>query len=146
MAHAWHSASAEFFTILPYRSVPFGAFISRPGVLYFAPLPMPTKTEKRDEKTETFESAMQQLEELVEAMEEEKLPLEKMLSSYEDGIRLAKLCSEKLAEAEKRIEIITRKANGETVLEEFEATSPPKSEPAELRKTAKSSPEDVSLF
>ncbi len=110
---------------------------------------MAAKSEKNEQSEETFETAMENLENLVAAMEEEKLPLDRLLTSYEEGVRLAKYCSEKLTEAEKRIEIITRKATGEAVLEEFNSKTHPKPEPASStpsKRPGKSAPEDVSLF
>lgn len=103
--------------------------------------------ERQKQNTEqTFETAMERLEQLVEAMEEERLPLDKLLVSYEEGIQLAKLCSEKIAAAEKRIEIITRNAAEEPEIEAFdpEAAVPAAKQPAPRSKPT--APEDVSLF
>ena len=101
----------------------------------------------------TFEGAMERLEGIVEAMESGELALETMLERYEEGTRLVKLCSEKLAAAEKRIEIITRNAAGKPQAAEFDPAAPPAS-PAEpvappartsaSKKTVAS--DDVSLF
>ena len=85
---------------------------------------------------QTFESAMERLERIVEEMESDKLPLENLLKRYEEGVKLVRVCEEKLKTAEQRIEIITRNAAGEPRLEEFE---PEKKADAPLR-------EDVSLF
>jgi exodeoxyribonuclease VII small subunit len=49
-------------------------------------------------------------------MESEDLPLETLLSTYEDGARLAKICQEKLAEAELKIQQLEKNAAGELVL------------------------------
>ena len=68
---------------------------------------------------------MGRLEQIVEQMESNTLPLEEMLERYEEGIRLVKHCSEKLSSAEKRIEIITRNATGKPEIAEFEAAPPP---------------------
>lgn len=63
----------------------------------------------------SFEEAMKKLEELVRAMESSELPLDKMIDAYEQGNSLAKLCRNKLAKLEQRIEILSRddNANGE---------------------------------
>lgn len=63
----------------------------------------------------SFEEAMKKLEELVNAMENNDLPLDKMIDSYEQGTLLAKLCRNKLAKLEQRIELLSRddKADGE---------------------------------
>lgn len=63
---------------------------------------------------------MQRISEIVNAMEEGSLPLEKLIDCYEEGIGLVKDCQEKLDAAEKRIQIITRDARGGVALSEFE--------------------------
>jgi exodeoxyribonuclease VII small subunit len=69
----------------------------------------------------TFESAIQRLEKIVADMEEAELPLEDVLKKYEEGTRLVRFCSQKLDEAEKKIEILTKKTDGSIALEPFEA-------------------------
>ena len=85
---------------------------------------------------QSFETAMERLERIVEEMESDKLPLENLLKRYEEGVKLVRVCEEKLKSAEQRIEVITRHATGEPRIEEFEpeknAATPPR--------------EDVSLF
>jgi exodeoxyribonuclease VII small subunit len=83
----------------------------------------------------TFESAIQRLEKIVADMEEAELPLEDVLKRYEEGTRLVRFCSQKLEEAEKKIEILTKKTDGSILLEPFEA------EPGE---TEAEEPEDES--
>ena len=56
----------------------------------------------------TFEEAMAKLEALAEAMESGKLPLDNLISSYEEGSRLVKFCRSKLAKLENRIEILSK--------------------------------------
>jgi exodeoxyribonuclease VII small subunit len=63
-----------------------------------------------------FEAALKKLESIVEAMESEDLPLEALLTRYEEGTRLAKMCQEKLAEAELKIQKLERSAGGEMKL------------------------------
>jgi exodeoxyribonuclease VII small subunit len=131
------------------RGHPFDPLISLAGVLNCRALRMAAKPEKPAQSDETFETAMEKLEKLVATMEEEKLPLDRLLVSYEEGVRLANYCSEKLTEAEKRIEMITRNAAGEAGLEGFDSNSPAKAEPAKsapTKRQGKSVPEDISLF
>jgi len=63
-----------------------------------------------------FEDALKKLEGLVEAMESEELPLEALLAKYEEGTRLARVCQEKLAEAELKIQQVEKTATGELQL------------------------------
>jgi exodeoxyribonuclease VII small subunit len=46
-------------------------------------------------------------------MESEELPLETLLTKYEEGTQLARLCQEKLAEAEVKIQQLEKLATGE---------------------------------
>ncbi len=55
-----------------------------------------------------FEAAMEALEQIVSYMENGELPLEDLIGRYEEGIALVKACHEKLAEAEQKIEVLTR--------------------------------------
>jgi exodeoxyribonuclease VII small subunit len=63
-----------------------------------------------------FEDALKKLEDIVEAMETEDLPLESLLGKYEEGTRLAKVCQEKLAEAELKIQKLEKNTAGELQL------------------------------
>ncbi len=60
-----------------------------------------------------FEQALKKLEETVEAMESQDLPLETLLARYEEGTRLAKICQEKLAEADLKIQQLEKNSSGE---------------------------------
>ncbi len=73
----------------------------------------------------SFESGIGRLEEIVEQMESDKLPLEDLLLRYEEGLKLVKVCSEKLKAAEARIAIIARDAAGKPVATPFEPGGPP---------------------
>lgn len=105
---------------------------------------------------ETFETAMERLDQLAARMEGGELPLEELLAAYEEGLRLVRFCSERLDEAEKRLEAITRNAAGQPQglapvdsPEEIPPSTPP---PASGRKedssgtAAPSGPGPVRLF
>jgi exodeoxyribonuclease VII small subunit len=66
-----------------------------------------------------FDQALRRLEKLVEEMEEEEVPLEESLKKYEEGVRLARLCLEKLKQAEKKIEILKKPVGEEPQTEPF---------------------------
>ena len=70
---------------------------------------------------QAFEPAIERLEAIVEEMESDKLPLEELLARYEEGVQLVKFCSEKLDVAGKRIEMITRDAEGKPEIVEFDS-------------------------
>ena len=77
------------------------------------------------EANPSFEGAMERLETLVEQMENARLPLEELIRSYEEGIRLVRVCNERLTAAEQRIEIITRDAAGQAQASDFPAAGTP---------------------
>jgi exodeoxyribonuclease VII small subunit len=71
--------------------------------------------------TETsLEQALGRLEEIVGEIEKTPPPLETLIERYEGGMKLLRTCRERLDAAEKRIEIISRDARGNAVLEPFE--------------------------
>lgn len=76
--------------------------------------------QKTEKSSPTLEAAMQRIGEVVAEMEEGNLPLETLITRYEEGVSLVKMCQEKLDAAEKRIQIITRNARGAVELKDFE--------------------------
>lgn len=74
---------------------------------------MPAKAKKAAAADITFEAAAEKLESIVEAMESEELPLEKLLVQYEEGTKLVKICESKLQAAEKRITQLEENLEGE---------------------------------
>jgi exodeoxyribonuclease VII small subunit len=60
----------------------------------------------------SFEQALKKLGSIVQAMENDDLPLEKLLTQYEDGVRMYQTCQAQLAAAELRIQQIDRDASG----------------------------------
>jgi exodeoxyribonuclease VII small subunit len=67
----------------------------------------------------TFEQALKRLEEIVEALETEDLDLDKSLQFFEEGVSLSRHCNQQLQAAEKRIDILLRKADGTLAAEPF---------------------------
>ena len=63
-------------------------------------------------KQESFEDALKRLEEIVQKMESGDLPLEDSLGLFEEGVRLTRVCSQRLDEAEKKIEVLTKDEQG----------------------------------
>jgi len=66
-----------------------------------------------------FETAMRDLEELVERLEQGELPLEESLAAFERGVMLTRSCQTALKEAEQKVEILLKKA-GEPSVEDFD--------------------------
>jgi exodeoxyribonuclease VII small subunit len=61
---------------------------------------------------EKFEEALNKLEKIVSKLEKGDIPLEESLKLFEEGIRLSRLCSQKLDEAEKRVEVLLKDKEG----------------------------------
>jgi exodeoxyribonuclease VII small subunit len=60
----------------------------------------------------TFEEALGQLESLVARLEGGDLPLEEALRTFEEGVRLARLCAARLEDAEQRVRLLTQAPDG----------------------------------
>jgi exodeoxyribonuclease VII small subunit len=60
---------------------------------------------------EKFEDALEKLENIVKAMEAGDLSLDAALKSFEEGIRLIRICQAKLDESERRVEQLLAKEN-----------------------------------
>jgi len=56
----------------------------------------------------TYEEAVKKLEEIVNRLENVEIPLEESLSSFQEGIALSRLCREKLAEIEYKVEYLLK--------------------------------------
>ena len=78
----------------------------------------------------SFEKALVRLETIVEEMEGGKLSLEDMMKRFEEGQGLVKLCSSKLNQVERRIEILVKEGNSVTA-EPFENTTEAAPAPAD---------------
>ena len=100
---------------------------------------------KKAEPQPNFEGAMDRLEEIVEQMESGKMMLEELIVRYEEGMKLVKICQERLASAEQRIEIITRNNAGKPVVKEFEPAAE-KEAPAKLEEKGANKNDEVRLF
>jgi len=68
-----------------------------------------------EEKKEIeFETALKKLETIVDNLEGGDLTLEAALKQYEEGVRLADICSKRLSEAEKKVEVLMKTSGGKT--------------------------------
>ena len=68
---------------------------------------------------QTFETALEQLEQIVERLESGELSLEDSLAAFEAGVGLVKHCNQKLNEVEKKIELLVRDKEGKLQLKDF---------------------------
>ena len=66
-----------------------------------------------------FEKAMERLEQIVDELEKGDLDIDKSLQIFEEGVKMSRICSKKLSEAEAKIEKLTRNQKGELITELF---------------------------
>jgi len=98
---------------------------------------MPKAKASAAKQEPNFETDLERLEEIVTSLEAGGLSLDDSLKRFEEGIGLARRCESALAKAEKRIEVLTRDANGELKTEPLDTEAAPASEEA---KTAEPGP------
>ncbi len=70
-------------------------------------------------EVKSFEESLSELESIATKIEKGDLSLEDAMTEFEKGIKLSKECSKKLDEAEKKINILVQKENGEYEEENF---------------------------
>jgi exodeoxyribonuclease VII small subunit len=66
-----------------------------------------------------FEKAIQRLEKIVDDLEKGELDIDKSLEIFEEGIKMSRVCSKKLNEAEAKIEKLNQNQKGELVTDLF---------------------------
>lgn len=81
--------------------------------------PAPKKPEPQ--KKPDFEKSLARLEEVVRRLESPQLSLDEAMKLFEEGVELSHECQKQLEEAEGRVEILLKKADGKMVAEPFES-------------------------
>jgi exodeoxyribonuclease VII small subunit len=71
---------------------------------------------RKDPSDKKFESALEELEQVVEQLESGELSLEDSLSAFEKGVGLVRFCNQKLNEVEKKIEMLVKDKEGKLQL------------------------------
>lgn len=69
-----------------------------------------------------FEEALKKLEAIVEDLERGNLSLDESLKKYEEGVKLAKICTKKLEEAEQKVEILLKSNEGKKERKPFDVS------------------------
>jgi exodeoxyribonuclease VII small subunit len=75
---------------------------------------------RKDPPNKNFESALEDLEQVVEQLESGELALEDSLAAFENGVALVKYCNQKLNEVEKKVELLVKDKEGKLQLKSFE--------------------------
>ena len=67
-----------------------------------------------------FEKSLARLEEVVKRLESTDLSLDEAMKLFEEGVKLSHDCQKQLEEAEGKVEILLRKADGKVTAQPFE--------------------------
>jgi exodeoxyribonuclease VII small subunit len=80
----------------------------------------PNKATEPQHKGE-FEKSLARLEEVVKRLESTDLSLDEAMRLFEEGVKLSRDCQKQLEEAEGKVEILLKKADGKIAPAPFEA-------------------------
>ena len=69
-----------------------------------------------------FEESLKKLDKIVDDLEKGDLSLDEALKRYQEGIELARLCSQRLENAKKKIDVLVKNKKGEFELRPFDET------------------------
>lgn len=75
---------------------------------------------KRQQKIPDFETALAELEALVEKMEQGDMSLDDSLQQFERGVQLTRSCQQALQTAEQKVQLLLEK-NGQETLEPLDS-------------------------
>lgn len=67
-----------------------------------------------------FEENLKKLEKIVDDLHSEKLPLEKSIEKFEEGVKLGDLCVKALDVMKKKIEVVSKTKDGKLKIKPFE--------------------------
>jgi exodeoxyribonuclease VII small subunit len=80
----------------------------------------PVSKKPEPPKKPEFERSLARLEEVVRRLESPQLSLDEAMKLFEEGMGLSRECQKQLEEAEGRVEILLKKADGKLAAEVFE--------------------------
>jgi len=66
-----------------------------------------------------FEKALERLEEIVNILEQGDVSLDEALKLFEEGIKLSRICNDKLTKVEEKIKVILGEKDGKIITENF---------------------------
>ena len=85
-----------------------------------APLNSTPAKKSEAAKKPDFEYSLTRLEDIVNKLEGANLSLDDAMKLFEEGVKLSRDCQKQLEEAEGRVEILLKKADGKITAEPFE--------------------------
>ena len=69
---------------------------------------MSDNTENSQAKIDSFESAMAELNRIVDQLENGELPLEQSIAVYQRGVELVRYCAKQLEKVDRQIEVLDK--------------------------------------
>ncbi len=72
---------------------------------------------KRVDSEIDFETGLKRLQDIVERLEKQDLPLEEAVKLFEEGMKLSNTCAEILEHAEKRVKVLIKEQESGSVIE-----------------------------
>jgi exodeoxyribonuclease VII small subunit len=75
-----------------------------------------------------FEKSLARLEEVVRRLEHANLPLDEAMKLFEEGVELSQKCQKQIEEAEGRVEILLKSADGKLTAAPFQPDATEKGE------------------
>jgi exodeoxyribonuclease VII small subunit len=68
---------------------------------------------------QTFENAMKRLEAIVQDLESGDLTLDEAMKKFQEGVKLSRLCSQRLDETERKVSVLLKDEDGDIRAEPF---------------------------
>ncbi len=78
------------------------------------------RSQSQDQGEVSYDALVSQLERVVQELESGQLTLEQSIEKFAEGVRLARDASRKLDDAERRVELLVRTADGDEEAVPFE--------------------------
>jgi len=78
---------------------------------------------RKDRSNDKFETALEELERVVEQLESGNLSLEDALAAFEKGVGLVKHCNQKLSDVEKKLELLVKDKAGKLQFQSVDEVS-----------------------
>jgi exodeoxyribonuclease VII small subunit len=75
---------------------------------------------RADEAAKSYEASLDELEEVVEQLESDDLPLERLVALAERGVQLWRACQGRLSQAERKVELLLKSSDGTLATVPFE--------------------------
>jgi len=72
-------------------------------------------SDQTEQSSLSFEQAVAELEQIINALEQGELPLKDSLKQFERAVSLSRLSQQKLQAAEQKVEMLLQQRNGETL-------------------------------